>query len=225
MLDKRLKTVLNFIRGCSVLYDIGSDHAYLPIQAIKDGRIKKAYAVDNKNEPLNAATDNILTHNLSQSITPVLSDGLEALTTDVDCISVCGLGGKTIHDIMQSLGDSKVQRLILQPNNHAQLVRQLVHKIPYRIIEETIVHQKDETYPVIIMEKGSQTLDTIDLYVGPILRKYPTQPYIESLQKEYLFLDDLIAKIPDENAKIPLIKKRDLLEAVFNEWRHNQKIL
>lgn len=225
MLDKRLKKVLSMLdEDCSVLYDIGSDHAYLPIEAIKQKIIKKAYAVDNKESPLKSAITNIEAHGLNTTIEPILSDGIADLREDVDCITICGMGGKTIHDILSGATLKNIHTLILQPNNHPQLVRKLVESIPFMIVDETVVAQREEVYPVIKMRPGKQTLDQKDLHIGPILRKHPSRAYKESLEQEYVFLQSLIERIPDDKAKQPLIKKRDLLEEVFNEWRDNQTV-
>ena len=220
-MDIRLQTILEMMPPSNVLYDIGTDHAYLPIAAVLNERVSKAYAVDNKEGPLNQASLSVQKQGLSEKVFPVLSDGINALKEECDLITISGLGGKLIFDILNQAPLTHVNTLILQANNHVELVRKLTASTPFKITEEKVIKQKEEIYVIIKMEKGSQTLDETDLYIGPLLRKNPPNIYIESLQKEYLFLEELINKIPHELAKEPLKKKRNLLEGIFNEWRNH----
>jgi len=41
-LSPRLKTVASFLEGVTLLCDVGSDHAYLPVYAIQQGLITSA---------------------------------------------------------------------------------------------------------------------------------------------------------------------------------------
>ena len=44
MISKRLETVASFVPQGAVLLDVGSDHAYLPIELVEKGRIEAAIA-------------------------------------------------------------------------------------------------------------------------------------------------------------------------------------
>ena len=41
------------------MYDVGTDHAYLPCYVVAEGIVGKAYAGDNKTGPLKNAQENI----------------------------------------------------------------------------------------------------------------------------------------------------------------------
>lgn len=219
MLDARLRECLHCMDGCSVLYDVGSDHAYLPTAAIKEGMIEKAYAVDNKEGPLDNARVTIESNEAQASIELKLSSGLDDLQDDVDCVSIAGVGGKTIYDIMRHSDFKAVKRFIFQPSAHPQKVRQLVNMRALKITRESVVALKGELYPIIVMERGTQTLDDTDLYIGPILRHSPPEIYKRHLADEHAFLSTLIDSIPSEDAKVPLKEKKQLLERVFDEWQ------
>ena len=60
----------------SLLIDVGTDHAYLPIKAVSENICEKAVAIDNKKGPLEIAKDNIGKAGLSGVIFPLLSEGL-----------------------------------------------------------------------------------------------------------------------------------------------------
>lgn len=72
----RLLEVKNRLNSVTLLLDVGTDHAYLPIKAVQENICEKAVAIDNKKGPLNIAKDNIGKRGLSDIIFPLLSEGL-----------------------------------------------------------------------------------------------------------------------------------------------------
>ncbi|CIW00271.1 Bcl-2 family protein [Streptococcus pneumoniae] len=44
MISKRLELVASFVSQGAILLDVGSDHAYLPIELVERGQIKSAIA-------------------------------------------------------------------------------------------------------------------------------------------------------------------------------------
>ena len=82
-LSNRLEAVANFVPYSSVLLDIGTDHAWLPIYLLKEEQIKKAYASDNKEGPLNIAKKNIESSNLENNIITLKSDGFKQINDEI----------------------------------------------------------------------------------------------------------------------------------------------
>ena len=82
-LSNRLEAVANFVPFNSVLLDIGTDHAMLPIYLCEEGQIKKAYASDNKEGPLTIAKNNIAVYGLSNKISTLKSDGIKDISSDI----------------------------------------------------------------------------------------------------------------------------------------------
>ncbi len=221
MLSKRLQTVLSFLKNGRVLYDVGSDHAYLPIAALKEGVVEKAYAVDNKLGPLEAARQNAKKEDLLDTLKLLHSEGIEDLDQDADLLVIAGLGGKTIHKILDGQDYKNLTRMVLQPNNHPEMVRFLTKSNPLKIVDETVVAENGELYVVIVLEKGEQSLSPKELWGGPVLLQKKPPAYKESLEKEHGFLSRLLEEIPDQDAKKPLQEKKDLLEEVLHEWRND----
>lgn len=216
-MNKRLEACLSYLKGFSTLMDVGTDHAYLPIEAVKQNIIQKAYAIDNKRGPLMLAEDNIEKNGLKQHITPILADGIEALRSDVDVVVIAGVGGKLIYDILNNKPYQTVKRFILQPNNHPQLVRKLVNENNLKIVDEAIVVDQEIPYNILVLEPGEQTLSNQSLWISDILFARRDEAYKKMLESEHAFLVKLLEDVPG-NARKPLEEKRDILKEVFDEW-------
>lgn len=217
MNDPRLSTLLKYLKGFNVLIDVGTDHAYLPIEAVKKGFVHCAYAFDNKAGPLAQATKNIDRHQLKQKITTKLSSGIDDLPEDADVLVMAGLGGEIIYKSLANKPLKNLKRLILQPNNAAMNVRKLTEVHRLTIIDETVVKYQGYYYPVIVMEEGQVSLSDKALRFGPILLKKRPLAFIEMLKAEHDYLQGLIDTIPYQEAKKPHIDSLKAIEEVLYE--------
>ena len=92
-LSKRLKAVADMVGTGSVLADIGTDHAYIPIWLVSRGSVPRAVAMDVNEGPLKRAQENILQNGLEEKIETRLSDGFKALAPgEADAAVIAGMG-------------------------------------------------------------------------------------------------------------------------------------
>ena len=59
-LTPRLQEVENLVPQCRIMADIGTDHAYLPLHLLEEGRISYAVACDIHKGPLVKAKEHII---------------------------------------------------------------------------------------------------------------------------------------------------------------------
>lgn len=110
-ISERLKCVAGLVNKGARVADIGTDHAYLPIYLVQNGISNKVYACDVRKEPLRRAKLHIDEYGLSDKITTQLCDGLKGINKgDVDTVTICGMGGKLMENILKAgidkLGDN-----------------------------------------------------------------------------------------------------------------------
>ena len=181
MISKRLKAIAEFIEKDKVVYDVGSDHAYLPCFLVLNGITNKAYAVDNKIGPLNKAKENIKNNNLEGKVIPILSNGIDDIKNDVDIIVLSGLGFYTVKDILENKDLTKYSKIIVQVNKDTNLLRKWISDLNYSIIDEKVVYD-DFYYEIVVFNSSySKKLDDKEIKYGPI----------NLLKKDSIFIDCL----------------------------------
>ena len=108
------------------LADIGTDHAYLPIELIQNNVIISAVAGDVHNGPYKAAKEHVENLGLQKKISVRLGNGLAVLSpAEVDTVVIAGMGGQTIIEILDQQPGivQSLKRLVLQPMVGAAAVR------------------------------------------------------------------------------------------------------
>lgn len=172
-LSMRLERVAAQVPAGARLADIGSDHAYLPVALMRRGVIVAAVAGEVALTPFNAAVRTVRENDFQERITVRLANGLEALKPDdgVTAISLCGMGGETIRDILHS-GKARLsgrERLILQPNGGEQPLRQWLMDNDYRILHEEVLRENRFDYEIIVADRSGPALySEQELFFGPL---------------------------------------------------------
>lgn len=192
-LDTRLQMVASFVRKYSVVADIGTDHAYLPIFLVNKGVCKKAIACDIRKGPLDSAMHNIRLYKQTDAIECRLGNGLQPICEkEVQDVVIAGMGGENIRDILsecQWIKDKKI-RLILQPMTHAEVVRKFLYENNFSILHEQTTMDERHVYVVIVAEFFGKkiTESEEDCVLGMVGIERPTESdykYIEKIQNRY----------------------------------------
>jgi len=151
-LTPRLKTIGDSIEKCDVIADVGSDHAYLPIYLINNGKADKVIATDINVGPAEISRKRIKRFRLEDRIEVRVGDGLKVLDNDeADVIIIAGMGGLLIQSILsESLEVAKsADKIILQPMRDSRLLIKWLLDNSFSILEGKIVKEKDKYYEVI----------------------------------------------------------------------------
>lgn len=186
-LSERLNFIIKNIENTSVLADIGTDHGYIPVHALKNGICSKAIAVDINKEPLDKARLNAILEGMGEELEFRLGDGLKALEKDeVEVTVIAGMGGNLIRDILEAQIEkvNSMKYLILQPAQNPEVLREYLYTNNYEIINEDLCLDDNiyyELFKVRRKEGEATNLDPIYYEVSPklLMQKHP-------LMKEYL---------------------------------------
>lgn len=201
-LSLRLQAILDLVQGSQVLADIGTDHALLPIEAMRRGFCKKAIACDINKGPLDIAAANISGAGFAAQIETRLGDGLQPIRPmEADCVVISGMGGTRIWHILQSEPTKAqyAQRLILQPQHNLETLRKNLHAEGYAIETEKLICE-DRRFYVILLARYTGAVTPWapqEYFLGKDIAQSPLFPaYLEYHQEK---ISRYIQSVKDEN--------------------------
>ncbi|HFI0419959.1 TPA: tRNA (adenine(22)-N(1))-methyltransferase TrmK [Streptococcus suis] len=201
-LSKRLATVADYVPQGARLADVGSDHAYLPLFLMEQGRIDFAVAGEVVQGPYQSARQNVEQAGQSDKISVRLANGLEAveLADQVSTITIAGMGGRLIAEILETGKDKlgSVERLILQPNNREDDVRRWLVANDFQLVTEEILEENDKIYEILVAEKGGTDLTVDQLRFGPYLLEEQSSTFQKKWLKELDKLTYALEQVPLE---------------------------
>lgn len=170
-LPPRLGRIASLVPAGSVVADIGTDHALLPIYLVKSGICPRAIASELNPGPLERAREQVRSAGLEEGIDLRLGYGLSTLGPGEASVAVlAGMGGALIRRILETGGTVResLRRLILQPMNGEEGLRRWLVENGYRMIDEDLVRDGDKIYQVIAAEPGRERqLSPAELELGP----------------------------------------------------------
>ena len=214
MISKRLELVASFVPQGAILLDVGSDHAYLPIELVERGQIEVAIAGEVVEGPYQSAVKNVEAHGLNEKIQVRLANGLAAFeeTDQVSVITIAGMGGRLIATILQEGLEklANVERLILQPNNREDDLRIWLQDNDFQIVAESILEEAGKFYEILVVEAGQMKLSASDVRFGPFLSKEVSPVFIKKWQKEATKLEFALGQIPEKN----LVERQVLVDKI-----------
>lgn len=194
MLSFRLRQIADRIKYCELLADIGTDHAYIPIYAVKNGIAKRAVAADISEGSCSKARLNVNTYGLSECIEVRQGSGLEVINEDEspDAIVIAGMGGLLMISILEAGREvlSRTEQLILQPQRDIEEARRHIHSIGFKIAYESLFKDGGKFYTLLDCERGNENYTDMEYMFGkiplenssPVLREYVNIKYNKLLK-------------------------------------------
>ena len=176
-IDARLASLAELVRQDAVFADIGTDHGYLPLFLLREGRISTAVCSDINAGPLDTAKENAERAGFFDKVTFRLCDGAAELSdlglTDV---AIAGMGGELIAEIIDKapfLRNENI-RLILQPMSRARHLREYLAANGFEIEREVYSESAGKCYVGMQSRYTGMAVELSPLYaeLGDSLREY-----------------------------------------------------
>lgn len=208
--------------GCGCLADIGTDHGYIPVSLLLEGRIRRAIAADIGAQPLDHARRTAGQYGVTGKIDFRLGDGLSVLEPgEADVIVIAGMGGDLITEILAGAPWSRAgPLLLLQPMSKAEVLRAWLPENGYMVSAERLVEDKGVLYPILAVRGGAMgAVDGARAWGGIMLDRDPLWG---------LYLSDRLLRLRRaaaglEKARDPAMaeKRRRLLGVIarLEEWK------
>lgn len=227
-IGSRLEAIANLILPDCVLADIGTDHAYLPVYMLQQQKIRAAIAGDIAEGPCKAAENTVAMYGMKNRVQVRLGSGLSVIKEgEADCISIAGMGGSTIVEILSAdLNIARsAKRLVLQPQTGAPGLRKWLLENAWDIIDEELVFDSKRLYEIIVAEKAvvQKSYSPVELEVGPVLisKKHPLLTaqivkILETYSKQLGFMEKSTNAVQTQKYAYMRQMKQDL-EALAND--------
>ena len=217
-LSMRLEEIAKRVLPGAIVIDVGTDHAYLPISLIERGICSKVYGSDLRVEPLQSAYANGKTYCDSQQLILLKQDGLLPLPSDVTTVTISGLGGTLMTEMVGAATGSlsQIGHIIVQPQGHSDRIRELLTSLNYFINDEAIVFENEIFYEIIEFKKGSHAYSSKELLFGPVLLAERNDLFRKRWRQEQEYLLSILKSIPSNNPKfIELSNRLSMIQEVI----------
>jgi tRNA (adenine22-N1)-methyltransferase len=151
LLSRRLECVLELVRPCALLADVGTDHAQLPVAAVRRGLAARAVAADLREAPLRGARVHIDQSGLAGRVLALRGDGLLALQhLDVEAVVMAGMSGDSMLAMLEAAPDvrARLAQLILQPNQNVPAIRAWALRSGWHLRDERMIEERGQFFVV-----------------------------------------------------------------------------
>ena len=221
--SERLNRILSMIRPGTLLADIGTDHAYVPIEAVRRGLCRRALACDVVPGPLLRARENIEAAGLSDRIETRLGDGLAALNGDhPDRIVIAGMGGPLMEDILAAGLESLASgtQLVLSPQSDWLSFRTFLATHGFAIRLEAMLMEAGKTYLIMDAVYTGEAHD--DLPDRSLLRYGDAACYLAEdlpVRQSYINKDRdtagaILRQLADNDSEAAVTRRQELTELI-----------
>ena len=225
-LTSRLQLLADWVPQGAAFADIGTDHAYLPVWLVVNGRVSHAIASDLRKGPLQRARETGRTYG-AEGIDYRLGSGLDTVQPhEADTIAIAGMGGENIASILAAApwtADGN-HTLLLSPHTKAEQLRRYLMEHGYAILREALVRDRGTLYPVMEVTAGEMTLTEGQIWGGAKLLQDPLgERYIieRIIRLQGAVAGSNRSERPEGKEKADRL--RDTLTALLElreEWRH-----
>lgn len=214
-ISKRLKTIASCVPTGSIVADIGTDHAYMPIYLIQNSIASHVIAMDVNKGPLNKAEANIREAGVDGDIELRLSDGLTELESgEADIITISGMGGKLIEKILTN-GQAVIkdgQRFVFSPQSEIMHFRRFLEEKGFHTYDEKMVEEDGKYYVIICCQYDAEyeIRRYAQLLYGEKLIEQKNPVLMELLAKELASYRKVRSKVEASNSVHAPIRLREL---------------
>lgn len=206
-LSSRLKLIASLVPDGARVCDIGTDHAYLPIELIKSGKASRIIATDIREKPLENARKNIRKSGVC-GIQLRLCDGLTAVAkSETDTVIIAGMGGEVISGIISRanwLKEKPYTTLILQPTTSPEELRRFLIANCFEITSDTAIGENGKLYSVMtaVFTGVKEDIPEYFYYVGKVNPKtYDGFLYIQKQYRRVKACADALCGIPEKKTE------------------------
>ena len=206
-LTDRLLKIASLVTEGKRVADIGTDHGYIPVYLLNQGKVPYAILADVNKGPLENARGEVRHNKLLDKVNLRLGSGIEVLEKgEVDEVIIAGMGGILISELLEAKLEvaHSVDKLILQPMQAQNELRKYLLNNGFEILDEVLVKEDFRIYEIIIAKyTGKNTVVSDDIYyeVGTKLIENKDPLLNEFIDKKIYMYNSIIKKIEGKSSE------------------------
>ena len=214
-LTNRLLKIASLVSENKRLADIGTDHGYIPVYLLNEGKINFAILADINKGPLENARSEVKRNKLEDKVDLRLGSGIEVLKKgEVYEVIIAGMGGILIGELLEANKEVaySVDKLILQPMQAQEELRQYLLNNGYEILDECLEKEDFRLYEIIVAKytgKNTHLEDNIYYEVGKKLIENKDELLVEFVENKIKKYNNIISKLGNKDTEA-VIAKRNL---------------
>ncbi len=218
----RIDLIASLAKGSKCVVDVGCDHAYASIRAVKYYGCESAIACDINEGPLKSAQESIIENHLEDKIKTVLSDGLKEIIDEFDTVIVAGMGGSLIRDILrESYNKIYGKKIIVEANKDSDIVRKYLTDNGFMISKEYAITDNGKYYEIIVFKNGICDYSEKEIKYGPMLLANKPEAFIKHYEALINVLSKGLSEIKDpmkkKNLERNISELNEIIGISFNE--------
>ena len=224
-LTDRLLKIASLVTEGKRVADIGTDHGYIPVYLLNQGKVPYAILADVNKGPLENARGEVRHNKLLDKVDLRLGSGIEVLEKgEVDEVIIAGMGGILISELLEAKLEvaHSVDKLILQPMQAQNELRKYLLNNGFEILDEVLVKEDFRIYEIIIAKyTGKNTVVSDEIYyeVGTKLIENKDPLLNEFIDKKIYMYNSIIKKIEgksSEGIEKKIKESKDSIEKLEN---------
>ncbi|AXU82612.1 SAM-dependent methyltransferase [Clostridium sp. HMSC19D02] len=221
-LTDRLLKIASLVSDGKKIADIGTDHGYIPVYLLKEGKVPFAVLADVNKGPLDNAHKEVIQNNLLDKVDLRLGSGIEILDIgEVEEVIIAGMGGILISELLEAKKEvaHNVEKLILQPMQAQEELRYYLLNNGYEILEEVLVREDFRIYEIIVAKyTGKNTIIEDEIYyeVGIKLLENKDSLFNDFIEKKIETYSSIVNKLEGKNGEA-IDKKRKESEVAIKK--------
>ncbi|HBG4719904.1 TPA: SAM-dependent methyltransferase [Clostridioides difficile] len=221
-LTDRLLKIASLVSDGKKIADIGTDHGYIPVYLLKEGKVPFAVLADVNKGPLDNAHKEVIQNNLLDKVDLRLGSGIEILEIgEVEEVIIAGMGGILISELLKAKKEvaHNVEKLILQPMQAQEELRYYLLNNGYEILEEVLVREDFRIYEIIVAKyTGKNTIIEDEIYyeVGIKLLENKDSLFNDFIEKKIKTYSSIVNKLEGKNGEA-IDKKRKESEVAIKK--------
>lgn len=221
-MDKRLKSIVSFVQQGDKVVDIGTDHGLIPLFLHRNRCCNQILATDISKLSLQKLIDRIEEKGYTE-IKTLQTDGFKDVEIEkYNTFIISGMGGHLITEIIRPVHKrfTSSSKLILQPNNAVDRVRNFLIHNGFVILEEDIQLENNKYYEILYAKRGRvPNPETFNILYGEKLIEKKSPILACKLYRElrtlYSIRDQIRKKTTSDSSLENILSKIESVEGVL----------